>query len=108
MGVLLLLCRTVMEMSEIYIKKFNVAQAHRLTNHPELDAGAPAWSPDGNWIAFVSKRTGESHIYKIDINGENLQRLTNQGGSSTIAQPGLQMGNQLLSNLLGMMATVSL
>ena len=67
--------------SEIYIKKFNEAQVRRLTNHPEddFDSGAPAWSPDGNWIAFASKRTGEYHIYKIDINGKNLKRLTNQG-----------------------------
>ena len=66
------------ENNEIYIKTFNVAQAHRLTNHPELDYD-PMWSPDGNWIAFVSMRTGAFDIYKIDINGENLQRLTNQG-----------------------------
>ena len=52
-----------------------------MTNHPGSDY-SPAWSPDGNWIAFVSDRTGESHIYKIDINGENLQRLTNQGSGS--------------------------
>ncbi len=74
--------------SEIYIKTFNVAEVRRLTNHPEDDfdsAFDPAWSPDGNWIAFVSKRTGESHIYKIDINGKNLQRLTNLGDSSSAA-----------------------
>ena len=64
--------------NEIYIKTFNVAQARRLTDHPELDY-APAWSSDGNWIAFVSKRTEGYHIYKIDINGKNLQKLTNQG-----------------------------
>ncbi len=71
--------------SEIYIKKFNEAQARRLTNHLEDDFDpfrstfAPAWSPDGNWIAFVAERTEGYHIYKIDINGKNLQRLTNQG-----------------------------
>ena len=64
--------------------------------------------PDGNWIAFVSERTGEYHIYKIDINGKNLKRLTNQGRYATRTQPGLQMGNQLLSVLLGMMASVSM
>ena len=57
----------------------------RLTNHPEDDfdpvwsTSSPAWSPDGNWIAFAAERTGGYHIYKIDINGKNLQRLTNQG-----------------------------
>ena len=71
--------------NEIYIKKFNEAQTRRLTNGPEDDfdpvwsAFSPAWSPDGNWIAFVAERTGEYHIYKIDINDNNLQRLTNQG-----------------------------
>ncbi len=56
-----------------------------MTNRPENDfdpvwsASFPAWSPDGNWIAFAAWRTGTSHIYKIDINGENLQRLTNLG-----------------------------
>ena len=64
--------------NEIYIKTFNLAQARRLINHPALDFD-PAWSPDGNWITFVSKRIGGYDIYKIDINGENLQRLTNQG-----------------------------
>ena len=70
---------------EIYIKTFNEAQVRRLTNHPEDDldpvwsAFATAWSPDGNWIAFVSLRTEGYHIYKIDINGKNLQRLTNKG-----------------------------
>ena len=71
--------------SEIYIKTFNEAEARRLTNDPEDDfdpvwsAFSPAWSPDGNWIAFVSPRNVLYDIYKIDINGENLQRLTNQG-----------------------------
>ena len=70
---------------EIYIKKFDEAQVRRLTNHPEDDfdpvwsTSSPAWSPDGNWIAFAAERTGGYHIYKIDINGKNLQRLTNQG-----------------------------
>lgn len=70
--------------SEIYIKKFNVAQPRRLTNHPESNAN-PAWSPDGNWIAFVSIGKEERHIYKIDINGKNLQKLTDQGDNLSLA-----------------------
>ena len=76
---------------EIYIKTFNEAQVRRLTNQPEDDldpvwsAISPAWSPDGNWIAFFSRRTGRHDIYKIDINGENLQRLTNQGDNHSHA-----------------------
>ena len=85
MGVLLLFRSNRDGNYEIYIKKFDEAQVRRLTNHPEDDFDpvwstfSPAWSPDGNWIAFVAERTGGFHIYKIDINGKNLQRLTNQG-----------------------------
>ena len=71
--------------SEIYVKTFNEAQARRLTNDPEDDfdpvwsAFSPAWSPDGNWITFVAVGNVLGDIYKIDINGKNLKRLTNQG-----------------------------
>ena len=37
----------------------------------------PAVSPDGRYIAFVSTRSGNSHIYRLDLeNGEQIQ-LTN-------------------------------
>ena len=65
---------------EIYIMKVNETEPRRLTNHPALDRD-PAWSPDGNWIAFRSRRdrAPNSDIYKIDINGEHLQQLTDEG-----------------------------
>ena len=70
---------------EIYVQRFDEAQARQLTNGPDDDFDPiwepfdPLWSPDGNWIAFISRRKEGYHIYKIDINGENLQRLTHQG-----------------------------
>ena len=39
----------------------------------------PAWSPNGKWIAFGSSRGGEIDLYRMDANGENVMRLTNQG-----------------------------
>jgi Tol biopolymer transport system component len=36
----------------------------------------PAWSPDGTRVAFTSDRAGNLDIYVIDLDGENLQRLT--------------------------------
>ena len=35
----------------------------------------PAWSPDGNWIAFVNG----AQIYKIKTNGDSLTQLTFEG-----------------------------
>jgi TolB protein len=47
----------------------------RLTNDPAKDF-MPAWSPDGESIAFVSDREGPLHIYLMDPDGGNQRRLT--------------------------------
>ncbi len=36
----------------------------------------PAWSPDGDRIAFSSMRTGKSHIFVYNISNESLQELS--------------------------------
>jgi TolB protein len=36
----------------------------------------PAWSPDGQSIAFASKRDGPSHIYVMRADGTGVRRLT--------------------------------
>ncbi len=41
------------------------------------DEAFPAWSPDGQKIAFTSRRDGDNEIYVIQADGSNLQRLTN-------------------------------
>ena len=38
----------------------------------------PAWSPNGKWIAFTSDRAGDRNIYKMDVDGENVIRLTKE------------------------------
>lgn len=37
---------------------------------------SPAWSPDGQRLAFHSNRAGNHDIYVMDANGRNVQRLT--------------------------------
>ncbi len=37
----------------------------------------PAWSPDGQKLAFVSDRDGNKDIFLVDPDGENLSVLTN-------------------------------
>lgn len=39
---------------------------------------APAWSPDGNWITFVSARVNEVfEVFIIGADGQNEANLTN-------------------------------
>ena len=47
----------------------------RLTQHEEDDL-APAWSPDGDSIAFVTFRDGNGEIYIMESDGSRQLRLT--------------------------------
>lgn len=40
------------------------------------NANYPAWSPDGQRIAFTSSRDGNNEIYVVNVDNSNLHRLT--------------------------------
>src|SRR5918994_3352399 len=44
------------------------------------DAYAPAWSPDGSRLAFVSNRSGDEEIYVARADGTGVTRLTRLPG----------------------------
>lgn len=53
-----------------------------LTRSPAQDS-SPAWSPDGQWIAFLSRPEGDhptNDIYVISVAGTRLTRLTADPG----------------------------
>ena len=59
---------------------FWTVRAHVAALLPDIHGGNPAVSPDGNWIAFVSNRTGASEVYLVGADGSNERQLPRSGG----------------------------
>jgi len=62
---------------EIYTINVDGTGVLNVTNHPAFDGWRPAWSPDGQHIAFFSVRDGDDEIYTIRSDGTDPRRLTN-------------------------------
>jgi TolB protein len=62
---------------EIYLMNPDGSDQANLTRHPAKDV-APAWSPDGKRLAFVSDREDNNEeIYVMNRDGTGIVRLTN-------------------------------
>lgn len=65
----------------IYVMHPNGANPQAITaNHPKYN-GVPAWSPDGEKIAFVSDRDHNLEIYLMNADGSMQVNLTNSPGA---------------------------
>jgi TolB protein len=64
---------------DIYTALPNGSSLKRLTTEPGFDA-CPAYSADGQDIAFCSDRTGAFEIWAMDKNGHGQHAVTNTGG----------------------------
>ena len=68
--------------SEVYTINVDGSGEKRLTDSPGLDA-FPAWSPDGEKIAFASEKDGET--YTMNVDGSGRTRLTEYTGLRSLA-----------------------
>ncbi|MGY8650303.1 MAG: S41 family peptidase [Verrucomicrobiia bacterium] len=64
---------------DIWLANATGGRAVPLTSHVELDA-YPVFSPDGNWIAFGSRRHGQWDIFVIPALGGAARQLTWHSG----------------------------
>ncbi|MCZ7542666.1 MAG: hypothetical protein M5R40_03600 [Anaerolineae bacterium] len=61
---------------EIYVLDTNTGETTRLTDDPDFQ-GAPAWSPDGQWIVYESYKEENLDLYIAKVDGsEGPYRLT--------------------------------
>lgn len=64
--------------SEICISETDLSK-RRVCDNPITDRSwnsSPAWSSDGLWLAFMSRRSDNSEIYTITVSGGNLTNQT--------------------------------
>jgi Tol biopolymer transport system component len=67
--------------ANIYTKLIGAATELRLTDHSGTDY-YPAWSPDGQYIAFYRREPGASGIYVVSAFGGHERRITNEAVES--------------------------
>ncbi|MFM1555627.1 MAG: peptidase S41, partial [Limisphaerales bacterium] len=65
---------------DIWIANSTGGRAVPVTSHVALDA-YPVFSPDGNWIAFGSRRHGQWDVFVIPALGGGARQLTWHSGS---------------------------
>jgi len=61
--------------ADLWIVDKNGGDARRLTSTPAVESN-PHFSPDGNWIAFTSNRSGVPQVYVVPREGGEPARLT--------------------------------
>ena len=67
--------------SQIHVANADGTGAFQLTRG-DKSSTAPAWSPDGHWIGFLSARSGgKSQVFRIRVGGGEAEQITTDKGA---------------------------
>ena len=73
-------------LTQLYVINADGTGARRVAT--ELDVrGAPAWSPDGQWVAIAANRDSEPHLFKVPVDGGPPVLLVNEYSTDPIWAP---------------------
>lgn len=73
--------------AEIMLLDVSSGNVRQLTDNDVPDLW-PTWSPGGNEIAFVSKRSGRIEVYTMDWDGGRVQRVTHNNIAESVLRYG--------------------
>src|SRR5262245_61084147 len=72
--------------SQIHVASADGKHSVQLTRG-DKSATNPAWSPDGQWIAFLTPRAGpKANLWRIRVDGGEAEQLTDEKGGLTAFQ----------------------
>jgi len=72
-------------LGDLYLLPITGGEATRITSGPAYDV-EPRFSPDGNWIAFASDRSGIENLWLCDLQGGKTRALS-ADKASTVSAP---------------------
>ncbi|WP_455243093.1 Tol-Pal system beta propeller repeat protein TolB [Petrachloros mirabilis] len=75
-------CRTARKEYKLCVTSPDGQKRMQLTTGSGVD-DSPSWSPDGRHLTFSSTADGKSHIYMINADGKDLERLTFEGNHNS-------------------------
>lgn len=62
--------------TEIWIAAANTPGSGRQLTNAKKSSSAPAFSPDGHWLAFISDRSDTRQLYRLSLDGGEAEPLT--------------------------------